>query len=207
MAVGSPSPLYVTMVGLQAHTAQAIANALNNNGAFLTTLIGNLNAPALAIAINAGIDGAPMNMLRNTLANLDAAVLGSVMSSPQAQNLLNQLLGGSTHLSGTLVAQALNNNPDTGIKPLMTSLLNGLDGKALAASLNSIQAENLLVELLNGLNVATLAAAVNAAPTGMLYHLGVGLYGKAGTGLGLGLDRIKLVGLLYLTEMGEGPLP
>ncbi len=217
MAVGSPSPLYVTMVGIQAHTAQAIANALNNNGAFLTGLIGNLNAPALAVAINMGIDGAPMNMLRNTLANLNATVLGNVMNSPQTQNLLNQLLWPDpdpdpTHppkprLSGTLVAEALNNNADAGIKPLVTSLVNGLDGKALAASLSSIEAKNLLVQLLNGLNVTTLGNAVNAAPNGMLYHLGIGLYGKAGSGLGLGLDRMGLRGELYVKEVKEGALP
>jgi hypothetical protein len=132
-------------------------------------------------------------------------MMGRIMNSAAGQNLINQLIGGPTRLSGTLVGQALNYNSGAGLIGLLPTLVNGLNGKTIAASVNA-NGYAMTVELLNNLSAARVATAVNAAianyPNGLLHHFGIGIYLKARF-----IFEIVLQGEGYVTELGSGALP
>jgi hypothetical protein len=176
-ADGKTSPLYATLVDSGQNTVTVLANALNESGGFLKALIGGIDPAELALDINEGINaegspgGGPGFFLRENMDATDPEVMAGVMASEEATELLGKLLGnpepGSTSLDPALVANALNgtagNNYDDGIKPLITSLVEGLEPTEMARIMNETEGSFMMnMDLVNTPGLADMMArAVN----------------------------------------------
>jgi hypothetical protein len=145
MAIGGAgSPLYLTLVGSQVHTVNAITAALNSNTTFMDALIKALDSKALAQTLNDALGNS--QFLVQNLANMDAGVLNKVTNNA-ALNLLKNLIGVNPDpgpLRGDLVARALNG----GMEHLLATSLGTLNGKDTALISNDT-AFPLLNQMLN----------------------------------------------------------
>ena len=106
------------------------------------------------------------------------------------------------------MAQALNYNSGTGLRTLVTELVNGLNGRTLAASMNA-NGYNMTVELLNTLSATKVAQAANASignTNSLLRNFGIGMHMKAKVNFIFWIT-MTLQGEAYVTQMGEGALP
>jgi ABC-type transporter Mla subunit MlaD len=129
---------------------------VNNNQAFATSLMANLNPVVIASVVNAN---GPF--LSNLLANLSPSVLAGAINVNGA--FLTNLI---SNLNASVLADAINANGT-----FLTNLLGNLDATVLAAVMTSPQGLGLITNLLRniGANDAqgqALVAALNAVDTG-----------------------------------------
>ncbi len=205
--------------GSEAHTVEAIAQALEANPNFLNSLLAGMTdgVAGLAAGINAGINAAPMYMLQNNLHYTDASIMAAIMNSPAGKELVNRLIGkdvnpGDEHLSGALVAQALNSG--AGLQTFLPKLMANLNTIQMAQVLNQYgQAMNLA--LTKGLDAARIAAAVNNSidPSipgnagSLLRNMGVGIFMQARIDMGLFFLDMDVYGMGVVKQLGTGALP